>query len=58
MQQSLGLSPCNFIKKRLRHGCFPVNIPKVLGTAFFIEQFPWLLFNYVLVSERILKKES
>ena len=20
---------------RLQHGCFPVNIPKVLGTAFF-----------------------
>ena len=34
-----------------------MNIPKVLGTAFFIEQFWWLLFN-VLVSERILKKES
>ena len=36
---------------------FPVNIPKVLGTVFFIEQFQWLFFNNVLVSERILKKE-
>ena len=35
-----------------------MNIPKVLGTAFFVEQFQWLLINYVLVSERILKKES
>ena len=26
--------------------------------SLFIEQFRWLLFNYVLVSERILKKES
>ena len=47
-----------FIKKRLQHRCFPVNIPNVLGTAFFIEQFQWLFFNYVLISERILKKES
>ena len=37
---------------------FPVNIPNVLGTAFFIEQFRGLFFNYVLVSERIFKKES
>ena len=56
LQQSSGLQA--FIKKRLQHRCFPVNIPKVLGTAFFIEQFRWLLFNDVLVSERILKKES
>ena len=58
MQQSSGLQAFNFIKKRLQHKCFLVNIPKILGTAFFIEQFWWLLFNYVLVSERILKKES
>ena len=58
MPQSVGLSACNFIKKRHQHGCFLMNIPKVLGTAFFVEQFQWLLINYVLVSERILKKES
>ena len=34
-----------------------MNIPNVLGTVFFIEQFQWLLIN-VLVSEIILKKES
>ena len=34
-----------------------MNILKVLGRAFFIEQFQWLLFNYVLGSERILKKK-
>ena len=29
-----GLWTWKFIKKRLQHGCFPVNIPKVLGTVF------------------------
>ena len=24
---------CNFIKKRLQHWCFPVNIAKILRTA-------------------------
>ena len=33
-------------------------ILKVLRTAFFLEQLLWLLLNYVLVSERIFKKES
>ena len=32
-------------KKRLQHRCFPVNTPKGLGTAFFIEQLCWLLSN-------------
>ena len=27
----------NFIKKRLQHRCFPVNIAKCLSTAFYIE---------------------
>ena len=31
---------------------------KVLGTIFSLEQPQWLLLNYVLVSERILKKAS
>ena len=37
-----------------------MNIPKVLGTAFFKEQLWWLLLNYVLVSENnfFLKKVS
>ena len=29
----------NFIKKRLQHKCFPVNIAKCLSTAFYIEHF-------------------
>ena len=43
--QSLFLQPepCNFIKKRLRHRCFPVNFVKFLRTPFFIEQLWWLL---------------
>ena len=27
---------CNFIKKRLQHRCFPVNIAKYLRTTFLI----------------------
>ena len=32
-----GLKTCIFIKKRLQHKYFPVNIAKFLRTAFFIE---------------------
>ena len=52
------LRTCNFIKKRLQHGCVPVNIPKDLETAFFIEQLWWLLLNYVLVSENNFLKRK
>ena len=27
----------NFIKKRLQHKCFPVNIAECLSTAFYVE---------------------
>ena len=36
------LKACNFIKKRLQHRCFPVNIAKCLRTTF-IEHIWWLL---------------
>ena len=36
--------------------CFPVNIPKVLGTASFTELW-WLLLNQDLGPERDLKQE-
>ena len=49
---------CNFIKKRLQHRYFPVNIPEFLEQLFFIEQLRSMLLNYVLVSERIFNKES
>ena len=33
----------NFIKKKLQHRCFPVNIAKFVRTPFPIEHLPWLL---------------
>ena len=33
---------CNFIKMRLQHRCFPVNIAKFLRTTFFIKHVKWL----------------
>ena len=42
-----GLNACNFIKKRLRHRCFPVKFPRILRTSFFKETsggcFLWVL---------------
>ena len=32
-----------------------MSIPKVLGSAFLIEQLEWLFLKYVLVSEKNLK---
>ena len=29
------LQPCDIMKKRLQHRCFPVNIAKFLRTAFY-----------------------
>ena len=29
-----GLNACNYIKKRLVHRSFPVNITKLLGTVY------------------------
>ena len=37
------LQACNFIKKRLEHRRFPVNISKFSRTPFFIEHLRWLL---------------
>ena len=36
----VGVSSCNFSKKRLRHKCFSVNITKKLRATFFIELLP------------------
>ena len=38
-----GLKICNFIKKRLQHSCFPVNIVKFSETPLFTEHLRWLL---------------
>ena len=40
------LKDCNYIKKRLQHGCFPVNIAKFLRTAFLTEHLRWLLLYF------------
>ena len=39
-----GLNACNFIKKRLRRMCFPVNIAKFLITVLK-NIFEWLLLK-------------
>ena len=31
------IKACKFVKKRIQHRCFPVNIVKFLRTAFFVE---------------------
>ena len=41
-----GLMTCIFIKKRLYRMCFPVNIAKLLRTAFFIEHLWGLLLSF------------
>ena len=38
-----GLKVCNFIRKKLQHRCFPVNIAKFLRTA--IEDLWWLFLQ-------------
>ena len=38
-----GLNACNFIKKRLQHKFFPVNIAKFFRTAILVEHLCWLL---------------
>ena len=43
----VGLQSCDFIKRRLQHRCFPVNIAKFLRTTFFIEHLWWLLLNFL-----------
>ena len=36
----------NFIKKKLHHRCFPVNIATFLRKVFFIEQCQWLFLAF------------
>ena len=45
LNKAARLQACNFIKKRLQHRCFLVNITAVLRTAFLIEQLQWLLLQ-------------
>ena len=41
IQSKYGKKTCSFVKKRLLHRCFPVNIAKFLRTAFSAE-YRWL----------------
>ena len=34
---------CNFVKKRLRHRCFPLKFAKFLRALFFTEHLRWFL---------------
>ena len=47
-----GLEAYNFIKERLQHRCFPVNIANFLKTDFLTEHVRWLLlyWNYSIQS--------
>ena len=40
-----GLRSATLLKKRLWHGCFPVNFAKFLRTPFIIEHLRWLLLQ-------------
>ena len=55
-----GLQACNFIKKRLQHKCFPMNILKFLRAAIFIEDLRWLVLEIlsvtVLATFKLVKK--
>ena len=46
----------SLIKKRLQHRCFTVNIPKVLGTAFFYRVTPAAAFELSFSIRKELKK--
>ena len=40
------LRPVTFLKKRLRHRCFPVNFANFLRTPIFIEHLWWMLLIF------------
>ena len=53
-----GLKACNFIKKRIQHSCFPVNIAQFLRTAIFIEHLRWLPLNNYLHTRNTLESRK
>ena len=44
---------CNFLKKRLQHGCFPVSIAKFLRTLILIKICEQLLLPFLLLTVNI-----
>ena len=51
--KTAGLQICNFIKKRIQHRCFPVNIAEFLRIAVFIEQLWWKLECRVITFKHV-----
>ena len=49
------LKASSFIKERLQHRCFQVNIAKILITAFFIKHLRWLICFITLNSKHSAK---
>ena len=53
-----GLQCCNFIKKRLQHRCFPVNIAKFLRTAILNNICERQLLYLTDFSEQLVFREA
>ena len=49
--KSCRLLGCNFMKKRLRHSCFSVNVSEKVQNSFFTEH-PWITVSRAGFSER------
>ena len=52
------LQPSNFIKERLQHGYFPVNVAKFLKTHILKNIFEWLLLLIVTFAWIYLGRSS
>ena len=49
----VGFKTCNFLKKRLQHRCFPVNIAKFLRTLILMKICEQLLLQFLLLTVNI-----
>ena len=50
LNKDVGLQACNFIKKRLQHRYFPVNIAKFLRTRILRNICERLLLNLIAIN--------
>ena len=48
-----GFKTCNFLKKRLRHRCFPVDIAKFLKTLILTKICEQLVLSFLLLTVNI-----
>ena len=48
-----GFNTYNFLKKRFRHRCFPVNIAKFLRILILMKIFEQLLLPFLLLTVNI-----